>query len=285
MKNVNITYCAEISSNHVGSLPLALAHIKGAKEAGANAVKFQMFRAETLDARPEVQARLAPYELPIEWLGELSTETRRLGMQFGVTPFDVSLVPTLRGICDFVKVAAYDLTFDDLVAACASLGVPIVLSTAMATEPEILHALSLCGPERTILHGVAQYPAMLEDHNLAWIAYALDDSSPIFAAIGLSDHTLGYEAAMLAVTQGATWIEKHFKLPLSEAVSILGEKSPRFSQSPDFEVSSDPWRFAYMVGACQRARDALGDGQKNGPRDCELPLYGIRRTNQKRTRG
>ncbi len=277
-----ITYCAEIGSSHCGSLDLALAHIRAAKEAGATAVKFQLFRAESLDSRPEVQEKLRPYELPLRWLDHLSAASHAHGMQFGVTPFDPDLVRHLQGFIDFIKISAYDLTFDALITEATKLGVTVVLSTAMGTEKEIIHAWGGIPQQQVVLlHGVAAYPAQLVDYNLRALPFLRDLGA---CPVGISDHTIGHKAAMIAVTLGATWIEKHFRLNSIDAWEIT--KDERLQDSPDYLVSATPFQFANMVGACERAKEALGTGEKNGPLACEIELYRTcRRTNKKRVRG
>jgi sialic acid synthase SpsE len=284
MLNPSITYCSEIGSGHCQSLPLALAHMKTAREAGATAIKVQLFRANSLDSRPGVQAQLCPYELPLPWVPILSAACRDAGLLFGVTPFAVDLVEPLRGLVDFVKISAYDICYDDLIATCAGLGVPLVLSTAMANEAEIARAIQICRENSVVLlHGVAQYPARLEDQNLACLP-RLRQLGEGLCQVGLSDHTHGPEAAMGAVSLGARWIEKHFKIYTRQATTLLGRVG--YMDNPDFEVASEPWEFAYMVGSCNRILQALGDGQKKGPLPCEQPLYDTcRRSNARPLRG
>ena len=284
-----ITYIAEVGSNHCGSFDLALAHIRVAKEAGATGVKFQLFRAESLDSRPEVQEKLRPYELPLEWLPLLREESHALGLQFGVPPFAIDLVKPLHGLVDFVKISAYDLTYNALIIEAATLGVPIVLSTAMATTSEVQRAWqTLYGRSAgkiILLHGTAAYPAQLADANLHALLWLKDREFPY----GLSDHTTDPEAAMLAVGLGATWIEKHFRIncPPQGFRHMAPEINEiRFFQNPDFEVSASPTEFARMISACKRASQALGTGEKNGPLPCEMELYTtIRRSNSKPLRG
>lgn len=266
-----IDYIAEIGSNHGGSIHLALEHIVAARQAGATGVKFQLFRAESLDSRPEVQAQLRPYELPLEWLPILRDYAHALKLTFGVTPLAIDLVEPLRGVVDWVKISAYDLTFDDLLLAAVELGVPIVRSVAMSTAEEINRFPRLVPSScpQVFLVGVAQYPARLEDHSLRRLKKLIFRSR-----VGLSDHTLGYEAAMLSVALGGTWIEKHFK---------LWDRTP--STSPDFAVSATEGEFRQMVQACERAKAACG-AVRYGPLPCEMPLYTTcRRSNEKRLRG
>ena len=264
---------AEIGSNHCGSLPLALSHIEEAARSGANAVKFQLFRAETLDSRPEVQANLRPYELPLDWLPRLHRAAHDEGLLFICTPFDLPLAAALRGYVDMVKISAYDLTYHALIEEAAGLGVPIILSTAMGTWEDIHSTIDshLYGSRDIyLLHGTACYPTRLRDANLS----AMEQMIKVFlqCRVGLSDHTLGSEAAVLAAALGAEMIEKHFAL---EGVS-----------SPDAPHSANPYVFQRMVKAVERTKKILGSGWKKGPLPCELPLFTTcRRTNEKPLRG
>mgnify|MGYP001612697515 FL=1 len=152
----------------------------------------------------------------------------------------------------------------------------------MATWDEIHRALgwiksmdAASSPPITLLHGVAQYPATLEDQNLLAIDTLLFNLSD---SVGLSDHTLGYEAAVIAVARGASMIEKHFVLD-PVVYSLV-------RNSPDFPHSAGPTAFAEMVRAVRRAEGALGDGRKDGPLPCEMALYNTaRRSNNKPLRG
>ena len=278
---MSVHICAEIGSSHCGSAVRARTLIQAAKQCGADSVKFQLFRGRSLYADPERQQRVGPYEVPLEWLGPLSIYTHELGLQFIVTPFAVDLVPPLAGLIDAVKISAYDLTFLDLVKAAAALQVPFILSTAMSIMEEVAKAACAVWDvwglrvrhSLTVLHGVAQYPARLEDQNLNALRELQSWSEYFQTGVGLSDHTIGHEAAVIATALGATWIEKHFRLL----------DTP--TESPDYLHSATPPEFKQMVEAVRRTERALGDGCKDGPLDCEKPLLFARRTNEKRLRG
>ena len=279
---MSVQIIAEVGSNHCGSLELARMHVDVAAKCKADGVKFQLFRAETLDSRPEKQEKLKKYELPLEWLPELRAQAQAHGLKFGVSVFSPDLVEPCRGYIDFVKISAYDLLYTDLIRVACTLDVPLVLSTAMATYPEIDKVCILLRhwrtgslPGVTLLHGVAQYPASLEDQNLK----VLREMRNLYTgANGLSDHTLGHEAAILAVAMGASMIEKHFVIdPLMNA---------RVVQSPDFPHSTHPTEFAFMVEMIHKTEKALGTGEKTGPLPIEQPLFDTaRRSNTKRLRG
>jgi N,N'-diacetyllegionaminate synthase len=267
-----IQYCAELGSGHQGSLYKAQKLIDAAAEAGASAVKVQLFRADSLDARPAVQQKLKFYELPLEWLPALEATAHMHGLAFGVTPFAVDLVEPLRGFIDFVKIAAYDLPFTDLLEACGQLDVPVVLSTAMATRAEILSACHTLSAVRSLilLHGTAVYPAQIADARLARLhTLAAVQAAGYCQRYGLSDHTLGITCALLAVASGATWIEKHMGL---------------YADNPDAVVAVTPTVFAAMVSECEMVRELFAAAPE-GPLPVELPLYTTaRRSNAKRRR-
>jgi N,N'-diacetyllegionaminate synthase len=276
-----VEFIAEVGSNHMGSYHLAIEHIKAAARAGATHVKFQVFRAETLDARPEKQIKLKALELPLEWLTGLRMMAHNKHLKFGVSIFDVSLVEKVAGDVDYFKISAYDLTYFDLIEAVAKTGLPIILSTAMATWTEIYcataRALRFSRAPVSLLHGVACYPALATDMNLRVIAVLKDTFQNCH--VGLSDHTLGKETAVLATACGAEIIEKHFWTD-----ALVDKKHP--SQSPDFLHSASFDEFKNMVAAVKTAEKMLGKGEKEGPLPCEMPLYETaRRTNEKPLRG
>jgi sialic acid synthase SpsE len=268
---------AEVGSNHCGTIDLATAHIRAARSCGATAVKFQLFRVARLDSRRAVQDQLRWLEMPLEWLPQLRTCADRESVQLVVTPFDPDSARVLRGLVDAVKVSAYDLPYTALLRAVADLDVPVILSTAMATAGDIDAAVAAVGPRPqdkplTLLQGVAQYPAQAADQNLSVIR------RHGYRHWGLSDHTHGYETAIIATALGAEIVEKHFRLDPRD--------HPELKDSPDFGVSSGPLDFEAMVRAIHRTEAALGTGDKTGPMTCEMDLYRTcRRTDDKTLRG
>jgi len=265
---MSLDIVAECGSNFCGSYDLAIAHIHAAKNAGATSFKMQLFRAATLDSRAYMQEQLVKYELPLEWVPMLSKEVRQYGLNFGLSLFDPDLVEPCRGQLDFVKISAYDLTYDDLLLAAATLNVPVVLSTAMATAAEVHHAtglLLLKVPCVYVLQGVAAYPAKAEETNLRAVVE--------YPHWGVSDHSPGWLVPMVAVAMGAEYIEKHFRLG-------------RVTSSPDAPHSMTPNQFARMVANLHRVEQVMGTGEKTGPLECEMELFTTaRRSNEKRLRG
>lgn len=269
-----VSVIADVGSNHGGSLAAACQHIEAAAAAGCQAVKFQLFRAETLDSRPAVREALQPDVMPIAWLPQLREQCRRVSVLFVVTPFDPDLALALSGEVDMVKISAYDLTYQRLIHAAASLQVPMLLSTAMATLPEIWRALKWAhaAPWIGLLHGVAQYPARIEDYNLRVLATLAQATEA--HAVGISDHTRGVQLAPLAVAAGAQLIEKHFR---------LYDTPPT---APDFWHSVLPAEMATLCREVTWVHEIMGSEEKKGPLSCELPLFTTcRRTNERPLRG
>ena len=258
----NIRYVAEIGSNHMGSLDSAIEHIQVAADVGATGVKFQLFRAATLYAPPVPD--MERFEVPYSWLPVLRREAHLYNLSFSCTPFDIESCKMLTGIVDQVKISAYDLTYHALIREAAKLDVPIVLSTAMAHWDEIALAIYTARiidqlVHITLLHGTACYPAPYAQLNLRAIQAMKEFYS--YFSVGLSDHSMGFRAAPIAVALGATHIEKHFRLL----------DTP--DESPDYVHSATPGIFQLMVRHCEQTVDFLGKDGKDGPLMCELPLY------------
>ena len=265
-----ILYVAEIGSNHMGDLHLAIELIAAAQKAGAGAVKFQLFRANKLDARPEVQAKLKPFELRPEWLTRLAQEAHVREMKFIVTPFDLEAVDYLAGLVDMVKISAYDLTYRALIDKAASLGVPLILSTAMATPMEIWSSYSFPPPGMIILHGVAKYPAVEQDYSIAKIYHFLEG----YFKVGISDHTIGSGFLCQAAQLPICMAEKHFRLFSTPTTS------------PDHIVSANPKDFADYVKVGNLMRKKAEQAILGGPLPVEMPLFKTcRRSNNAPLRG
>lgn len=263
---------AEIGSNHCGSLELAHRHVEEAAGIGCDAVKFQLFRAHTLTADKSKWAEIRRWELPSYWLESLKDWAHEEGLRFYCTPFSLEACEELEGKIDAVKISAYDLTYDVLVRRAAQIGVPVILSTAMATWAEMAQAVEqVCkghgGPaDITLLQGVAQYPCRLEDMNLS--ALLTMKARSRYCQVGISDHTLGIEAALACVCMGGTMIEKHFKLP--------------WVKSPDAGHSMEPKQMGILVERVREIEVAMGTGKKEGPLPCEIELFKTcRRTDEK----
>ena len=236
--------------------------IRRAAQAGANAVKAQTFRAETLVVNGayftlEDGSRLSqyeyfkPYELSIETHRILAATAKDLGILFFSTPShqdDVELLESLH--VPVYKIGSDDLTNLPLLDDVARKGKPVIISTGMSDLGEVEQALATsknAGNEAVILlHCVVGYPARIEEANLR----AIRTLQNVFGVpVGFSDHLRSHVPDVAAVALGASMIEKHFVL----------DRSPG---GPDYDVACTPDEFAAMVQAVREAERALGDGVK-----------------------
>ena len=214
-----IKIIAEIGFNHEGELKLAIEMIKSAAKAGANAIKFQTYRAADL-ALPS-----APYyqtiqsgEMSLEEHLELAKIAHACGVEFLSTPFSPWAIDILEKVgVPAYKVASMDCTNKHLLGFIAETKKPIYLSTGMATLTEISETLYYLSEVKsgpvTLLHCMSLYPAHAEDLNLAIIPYLKE----LFGVpVGYSDHYPGTKACLAAAMLGAEVIETHFTLDISK---------------------------------------------------------------------
>ncbi|RXJ81103.1 pseudaminic acid synthase [Arcobacter sp. F2176] len=254
---------AELSANHNGSLQTALDTIKAAKEAGADAIKIQTYRADTitLDCKKDdfmidggtLWDGKSLYELyeeaftPWEWHEKLFSYARSLDIDIFSTPFDKSSVDFLEQFnLSAYKIASFEITDYELVEYVASKMKPIIISTGIATYEEIEDVVNICkrvgNKEIILLKCTSAYPAPMELANLKMIP----DMAETFGVIsGFSDHTIGSTAPIVAVTLGSRVIEKHFILDKS-----IG--------GPDSEFSMDKLEFTKMVKDIRDTEKLLG---------------------------
>lgn len=232
--NSNKTFIiAELSANHNGNLDIALDTIKAAKEIGADAIKIQTYRADTITLNSKKDDFLISggtlwdgknlYELyeeahtPWEWHKEIFSLAKELDLLCFSSPFDRSAVDFLEKFDPpAYKIASFEITDYDLVEYVAKKNKPIIISTGIATIDEIQDVIEICknvGNEKIILlKCTSAYPAPLEDANLKMIPSLAETFNVIS---GFSDHTIGSTAPIAAVTLGARVIEKHFILDKS----------------------------------------------------------------------
>lgn len=214
-----INFIAEVSSNHSGDLKRCLDFIDASAEAGCSSVKFQLFRLrelfspEALQRKPELLHR-EDWELPVEFLPRIAQRCRERNVQFSCTPFYLEAVAELAPYIDFYKVASYELLWDDLLAACAATGKPVILSTGMATMDEIEHAVRVLKghgcKSPTLLHCTSAYPTPYADANLAAIETIRQATG---CEVGWSDHTVEPAVLHRAIHRwGARVIEFHLDL-------------------------------------------------------------------------
>lgn len=251
-----------MSANHNQNLDIALDTIRAAKKAGADAIKIQTYTADTLtldsDA-PDFQLGKGLWEgetfytlykkayTPWEWHEEIFRVAREEGITCFSTPFDKTAVDFLESLDNPIyKIASFEITDIPLIKFIASKRKPIILSTGIAMEEDILLALETIHNEDnwdvTLLKCTSAYPAPIEDANLLTIP---DMKKRFNVKVGLSDHTIGSIVPMAAVALGAEVIEKHF---------IIDRKIG----GPDSAFSMTQEEFTEMVKNVRNVEKALG---------------------------
>jgi len=254
---------AEVSANHGGRLETAREMIRAARDAGADAVKLQTYTADTLtldsDEEPFVIRQGTIWDgrtlhdlyreaaTPWEWQPELKRWADELGITLFSTPFDPSAVDFLADMhVGAYKIASFEVTDVPLIEYAAARGRPMIISTGVAEEEDIREALRACeragNRQVALLKCTSSYPAPLDEMNLRMIP---DLAQRFDVVVGLSDHTLGQEAPVVAAALGAAIIEKHFILD-------------RSAGGPDAAFSLEVDEFAGMVEAVRRAERLLG---------------------------
>lgn len=256
---------AEAGVNHNGDVRLAHRLVDAAVAAGADAVKFQTFKAERLATSKAPKAAYqrrktrAGSQLDMLRRLELSHEDhRRLlfyckkkGILFMSSPFDEESAIFLASLpVDVFKVPSGELTNIPFLSRLARMGKPIIVSTGMATLEDVRMAVKALGPisrQRLILlHCVSAYPADPRDANVR----AMETLARIFRTpVGFSDHTSGISVSLAAVALGASVIEKHITLD-------------HRMRGPDHKSSLDPREFTSLVQGIRTVESALGHGRK-----------------------
>ena len=264
---------AEIGASHNGSLERALETVEAAAAAGADAVKVQCYTADTMVADRSYVLQSGPWAgrnlhalyaegaMPWDWIAEVFVRAKAKGMVGFASPFDENAVAYLESIgCPIYKVASFEVTDIPLIKRIAVTGKPIMLSTGMASIEEIDDAIESCPLAHvTLLKCTSAYPAPLEEMNLAAIA---DMGKRFNCDVGLSDHSDGYMAAVMAIALGASVIEKHV------TITDDGGLDDRYAlTAPEFK------QFVY---ACRQAEQALGSAQY-GPTPSEASSLALRR--------
>jgi N-acetylneuraminate synthase len=256
-------FIAEASSNHGRDLTRALGFVDAAADAGCDAVKFQLFKIDRMFA-PQILARSAKHraraawELPLEHLKPLAEHCSQRKIRFSCTPFYVEAVGELAPFVDFYKIASYELLVAPLLWAAAATGKPVVLSTGMATMPEIAAAAQTLkdagARELTLLHCVSAYPTPADQANLSAIAAIRAATG---CATGWSDHTRRPAVIERAVHRwGAAAVEFHLDLDGQGAEYAAGH-------------CWLPHEIAPVIARIRESLAADGDGFK-GPQPSEL---------------
>lgn len=254
---------AEAGVNHNGSINLAKRLIDAAKDAGADAVKFQTFKAEEIvslkSKKADYQYRakektqyemLKNLELSFDEFLELKKYCDNKGIEFMSTPYDIESVRFLDEIVNRFKIASADLINKPLIEAIAKTGKQIILSVGMATLGEIERTISwindIGNTNIILLHCTTSYPTPYDQVNMN----VLGTLKRAFALpVGYSDHTLGIEIPIMAVSMGAKVIEKHFTLD-------------RTMEGPDHFASAEPDELKKMVKGIRNVEKAFGSERK-----------------------
>lgn len=253
---------AELSANHNGKLENALRLIELAKDSGADAVKIQTYRPDTITLRSSDRAFVVEgglwdgrtlydlYEeahLPWEWHAPLFKKAHELNITLFSSPFDKTAIDLLESLnAPAYKIASFELVDHALIEYAASTGKPLIMSTGMADDQEIQEAVDVAKTagckQLAILHCVSGYPAPAEDYNLVTIP---DMIARFGLVTGLSDHTLDNTTAITSIALGASIVEKHFTLD-------------RSGGGPDDSFSLEPQEFAALCADTKTAWRALG---------------------------
>ncbi|MFT7559300.1 MAG: sialic acid synthase SpsE [Flavobacteriales bacterium] len=266
-------FIAEVSSNHHQDINRCKQFIKVAADIGCDAVKFQLFKIDQLFSQEilnnsEKHRMRKHWELPVSYLPELKACCLEQKIEFSCTPFYLEAVEELAPYVDFLKIASYELLWNDLLIACAKTQLPIVLSTGMATIEEVdqaIEQLHIAGAKDiTLLHCVSAYPTPPAECNLAVIELFRSRYSGV--KVGWSDHTVSAPVLQRAIhrwqadtvefhidldrtgeeySQGHCWLPEEMR-DLIDGIRIASvtdgafEKRVSTSEAPDRAWRADP---------------------------------------------
>ncbi len=273
---------AEAGSNHNRDFDTALKLVDVAVDAGADAVKFQIFSADTIYSKKTPMASyltkkklaeknetlydiIKKLEIPRQWTPDLMKYCRKKGITFLSTPFDLAAVDELEQVgVEAYKVASFEITHLPMLKKISQTGKPIILSTGMANLEDIEVALDVIrkagSSEVALLHCAIAYPPKFEDVNLR----AMDTMKQAFQIpVGFSDHTMGHITDVAAVARGACFIEKHYTLS-------------RNQKGPDHPFSLEPHELREMVSAIRQTEQILGSPIKRAT-EAEAEMHRIGR--------
>jgi len=251
--------------NHNNDVERAKELIRKAAEAGADVIKFQTYKADTItirtaprywDPKLDTDKGGTQYDtfsriddLPIDAYYEMKELCEKLDIIFSSTPFNIDDAEFLSSLdMDVFKISSSDITYPQLIRTVAKTGKPIIMSTGTASIAEIKEAISIIrseGNEDIILqHCVLSYPCKDKDANLSKMTKIQEIFKDI--PVGYSDHTLGTVIPLTSVAMGAKTIEKHFTIDKS------------LPDSPDHSLSVDPEELKEMVFTIRRAEQSMG---------------------------
>ena len=256
---------AELSANHNNDLETTLSTLKAIKDSGADAVKLQTFfphlmvpklYTDEYKIKEGLWKDMYQYDLyekinlPIEWHKIIFEKSKELGIECFSSPFDLKSVDILENLNNpYYKVASSEINHIPLLIKIAKTKKPVILSTGVASIEDISLAIKTLNEngciDITVLKCTAAYPTPLEDSNLRAMVTIKDRFQ---VKVGLSDHTKGFIAPVVAVALGASFIEKHFILD-------------KGIDTPDRDFSLDPSEFKTMVEAIRDAEKSLGSSE------------------------
>ncbi|OFX08827.1 MAG: hypothetical protein A2516_08735 [Alphaproteobacteria bacterium RIFOXYD12_FULL_60_8] len=244
---------AEIGINHGGDPQLAKDMIRAAAKSGADAVKFQVFKADQFISRAsEYYHIFQDTELMAQVIAELDAVAREVGITIFSAVFDMESAEAMRKVNAVAyKIASGDLTHLPLLRYVSKFGKPMILSTGGGTMAEVKAAVQAVKEANrdtplALMHCVSNYPTTPSDANLACMSTM---RSAFGLPVGFSDHTLGNATSIAAAALGAEMLEKHFTLD-------------RKMNGPDHALSADPEEFADLVTSTRAAFEAVGRSEK-----------------------
>lgn len=268
---------AEAGSNHNGKLEQAFELIDVAAAAGADAVKFQVFKASRLypknagvsgylnDPTPIFDI-IAAMEMPYDWIPRLADHCAARRVDFLASTFDEESTDAIADYVPAFKIASYEMTHAPLVRHVASKGKPVIMSTGTADLDEVAAAVRVCNAsgnrDLILMQCTAAYPAPLDSMNVRVVTTLRERFG---VPVGLSDHSSDpLVAPIAAVACGASVIEKHFTLSHD-------------MQGPDHRFALEPGQLVAMVAGIRAAEDALGSDLKDvAPIEAELRAFARR---------
>ena len=263
---------AEIGSNHDNSFSKALKLIDKAKEAGADAVKFQIFSADQHYSKytpgfkylkkKNTYNLIKGLEINRRWIFKLKKYCDKKKIIFFASPCDLSAINELKRLnTKLYKVASFDITDLNLVESIAKTKKPIILSTGMCSFKDIQNAVKVCKKNKNrniiLLQCTSLYPA---PKNLANLRTIETMRKKFKLLTGYSDHTLDSDAALISVCLGSKVLERHFTLS-------------KKSKGPDHAFASEPNEFKEMVIKIRIYENMIGDGKKIGPHKKEMEMF------------
>ena len=252
-------FIAEAGLNHNGDMNTAKQLIETAKDCGANAIKFQTFKTEEFLSKSSQYFDLfKDVELTYEEFGELFDYAKNIDISFFSSPFDITSADALNNLnVPCFKIASSDLTNFPLLEHISKFNTPMIISTGLATMNEIIETIEICKQNNNqliILHCIANYPTQPDETNLDAIL-TMKQKFPF--PIGYSDNGDSTLVDLVAVSLGATVIEKHFTLDKN-------------SKGPDHSFSIEPNELKKLISQIRQIKQIKGNGIKS-PQESEVP--------------